>query len=445
MKKESHYKFSYFINWSICLLPIILIFSRAIADIIVVTSCVYFLINNLKNKNFIWVQEPWIKISFLIYIWFIFISFFSYNQEIAFTRAFGWIRFIIFITALKYLYLADNIWRKRLLTISLLAIGIIIVSMLSQLFALLQNIENIKFGYGYFRLLGPFDTVNKSAIMLSLFFFPATFGLLYDYEKVLKKKYYFFILFFLITFTCIFFSGHRSSSFIFIISSFLFLIYLFKEEKKFFFKLIKPISLILVLITFISSSQFNRIVKSSFEVLINYKKTSYWAGSETGLKMFKEHPITGVGLKNFHIACEYPSFISDEHKKYNQTPWWGVTRERIKESNLEYSGIDKGNYDIKPPTCYTHVHNFYISLLAESGLLGFSMFLVLIFKISKYFYQNSKFLKRTVAPGIIIVLIPLITPMLPVTNFFSNWNAIMIWLLIGWALSYSKNQTKYAK
>ena len=58
--------------------------------------------------------------------------------------------------------------------------------------------------------------------------------------------------------------------------------------------------------------------------------------------MFKHHPITGVGLKNFHIACEYEKFISIEHKKYNITPWWGITKERIEESTLNKNN-EKGN------------------------------------------------------------------------------------------------------
>ena len=67
--------------------------------------------------------------------------------------------------------------------------------------------------------------------------------------------------------------------------------------------------------------------------IVKYEKTAYWSANSTDLKMFKEYPITGIGLKNFHIACEDERFISVEHKKYNLTPWLGVTKKRIKETN----------------------------------------------------------------------------------------------------------------
>ena len=41
-----------------------------------------------------------------------------------------------------------------------------------------------------------------------------------------------------------------------------------------------------------------------------------------------------------------------------------------------------------------------------------------------------------IAFGIIISLIPKLLPMMPSLNFFSNWNSVCFWFLIGWLFSY---------
>ena len=94
--------------------------------------------------------------------------------------------------------------------------------------------------------------------------------------------------------------------------------------------------------------------------------------------------------------------------------------------------------DLRPPTCFTHVHNFYISLLAESGIVGIILFLFLIYQLINVFIKERKIIEMPVF-GILVPLISLLVPMIPSLNYFSNWNAILIWLLVGWALSYTKH------
>ena len=84
------------LSWCVCLIPAILIFSNSIADIIVVLASVFFIFLSSKNNNWLWLKEPWFKISVVIYLWLITTSFFAYNEELALSRSVSWIRFIIF-------------------------------------------------------------------------------------------------------------------------------------------------------------------------------------------------------------------------------------------------------------------------------------------------------------------------------------------------------------
>ena len=113
MNIKFDFKLKNILGWLICFIPFILIYSRSLADIIVVVSCLYFLFIKIKDRDYRWINEPWIKIGFIVYIWFLISSFFAYYPELAFSRAIGWIRFLLFITALKYVFLADNYWKKK--------------------------------------------------------------------------------------------------------------------------------------------------------------------------------------------------------------------------------------------------------------------------------------------------------------------------------------------
>ena len=50
--------------------------------------------------------------------------------------------------------------------------------------------------------------------------------------------------------------------------------------------------------------------------------------------------------------------------------------------------------------------------------------------------------KEIIIFGILITLIPKLIPMIPSLNFFSNWNAVCFWLLIGWLLSFYSKKNK---
>ena len=70
--------------------------------------------------------------------------------------------------------------------------------------------------------------------------------------------------------------------------------------------------------------------------------------------------------------------------------------------------------------------------------MGIVLFLFLIYQLTNVFIKERKLIE-TQAFGILVPLISLLVPMIPSLNYFSNWNAILIWLLVGWALSYTKH------
>ena len=251
--------------------------------------------------------------------------------------------------------------------------------------------------------------------------FPLLFAL-FLVKKKQKYEIYFIGLLFILVDVLIFLSGERTAFFFLNLSS-VFIILLIKEYQK--FRLITFIvSIICVFLLSLNSSVLNNrmfkdpakqigLIESSTEPVIFSK--IHDSHIRTAYNMFKDKPIFGHGPKMFRIICK--------DKKYA-------------------TGIQP---------CSTHPHNFYIQLLAETGIIGFLfLFSALIYVIYTAFRQLKSIIfkqKRILTDyevcllaGILITLWPLS----PNGNFFNNWLMIVYSLPVGFYLQsiYSKKKIK---
>ena len=133
--------------------------------------------------------------------------------------------------------------------------------------------------------------------------------------------------------------------------------------------------------------------------------------------MWKEQPLFGFGLKSFRIKCH------DTYKKNAHL--------------LPSSKIPKFS-------CSNHPHNYYLELLSESGLFGFSLmlfFFVILMKNCLYHFKNyiKEMNPETVLfiPIILGVIIE-VWPLRSSGSFFTTWNATFFWLNVGMLLAYNK-------
>jgi O-antigen ligase len=158
-----------------------------------------------------------------------------------------------------------------------------------------------------------------------------------------KLEEYFMILFFILLSGLIFISGERAS-FFFLILSTLFILLLAKNLLKirlyFFFGSV----ILIIMISLINTEIKNRVFEKPFKTLglqkNEDKKYIFTANHDslfrTAFNMFKDKPIVGHGPKMFRVMCK------DE------------------------------KYAVGISPCMTHPHNFYVQLLAETGIIGFS-------------------------------------------------------------------------
>jgi len=251
--------------------------------------------------------------------------------------------------------------------------------------------------------------------------FPLLFALFLVKRKQ-KFEIYFIGFLFILVDVLIFMSGERSA-FFFLNLSTIFIIILIKEYQK--FRLVTfIIALVCILILSLNSSKLNErmfkgpaedmgLIESTKEPVIfsvihdNYVRTAY--------NMFKDQLIFGHGPKMFRVKCK------DE------------------------------KYAVGDYPCSTHPHNFYIQLLAETGIVGFLfLFNAFIYVIYTTFRQFKSIIfkqKRHLTDYQVCLLAGILItvwPFSPNGNFFNNWLMIVYSLPIGFYLQsiYSKKAIK---
>ena len=124
--------------------------------------------------------------------------------------------------------------------------------------------------------------------------------------------------------------------------------------------------------------------------------SQYGAHYLMALSIFNENPLFGKGIKSFRNVCK-------DHQNIN--------------SLSSISG------------CSTHPHNSHLEILSETGLIGYSIFLILILNCFIILFKKKYFNKGYLV-FIIFIFISYIFPLKPSGSFFSTFNSFNFWLCI---------------
>jgi len=387
-------------------------------DLIVSVSALFFLYYVFKNKKFYFLYNKSLIIFFIFCIYCILLSLFvAQDMLLSFESSLFYFRIGMFSCFIWYLIDQD----KNILTFFyyalILCFSALVIDGYIQYFTGV-NLSGFKISgirvSSFFR-----DEFILGSYLSRLF--PLLFAL-FLVKKKQKFEIYFIGALFILVDVLIFMSGERSA-FFFLNLSTVFIIILIKEYQK--FRLVTfIIAIICVVILSLNSSKLNErmfkgpaedmgLVKSSKEAVIFSK--AHDSLIRTAYNMFEDQPIFGHGPKMFRVVCKDEKYAT---------------------------GIN---------LCMTHPHNFYVQLLAETGIIGFLfLFSVLAYVIFVALRQLKSIIFKQKRPltdyqvcllaGILIT----VWPLTPNGNFFNNWLMIVYSLPIGFYLQsiYSKKKVK---
>jgi O-antigen ligase len=377
-------------------IPISIVLGPAISLINIITISFVFLVFTIRTLELKFLRNSSFLLLILIYFYLIFNSFISIDFEMGMGRNFGFIRFILLFLTTNYFFLYFK-KSKTVYKIWFLVIFVIIIDSFVEFF-FGRNI----LGYGELygdRIVSFFKDEPIVGAYLNGFILILSGYIL---DKFFKKKLIFKILalsLILIFLTCVIFTGERSNMIKIVIGLFIFF-YLNHH-----LNLTNKIIMTLLVIAFFSVAVMNstylkyRYSERLLLPLIDkdkrekfYKENNYINIYKSGIAVFKNYPIFGVGSKNYRVEID---------------------------NNLS----NNEDYFIN-----NHPHQVYIEFLAEHGIVGTIILLSIIFTL---IFKNLKIIilsRNSIQLGAFIYLIINLLPILPSGSFFSDFNATLFWL-----------------
>ena len=400
----------------------LLIWGPFFPDLIVSISTLFFLYYVFKTKNFNYFNNIPLIFFFIFCIYFISLSIFVAEDKLSSLKSsLFYFRSGVFSCFIWYLIEKDKNILNYFFYALMLSFSALVIDGYLQYFTG-ENIFGYKFnGYRVSSFFG--DELIMGSYLSRLF--PLLFALFLVKKKQKYEIYIIGILFIMVD-VIIYLSGERTA-FFFLNLSTIFIILLIKEYQR--FRLIS--FLIAIICILILSSYSSKLTNRMFLTPIN--DMGLFQSSElkekfifskihdgyikTAIKMFKDKPITGHGPRMFRKKCSDP------------------------------------NYSVGDRPCDNHPHNFYIQLLAETGIIGFLFIFfgfIYIIYASLMQFKSIIFKKKRYLTDYQVCLLAslLITlwPFSPNGNFFNNWMIIVYSLPLGFYLqSLSEKKLNLSK
>ena len=392
--------------------PLAFLIGNSVINFFIIIIPIFFFILTLKKKIKFNFQNKIFLIMLLFWFSLIVNLFFSQNQSLSIPRVIK-IFFIIFlVSAFKYIvFLNENKYLNNIYKIWSIIFFVVFIDLIFE-FMVGFNILGFKSN-----IPGRLASFTGNELVIGNFF--SAFCLIFLSYISIKypKKNNIIIFLSLVLIFVSFLIGERANfirTFLMISLFFIFVVdYKYKTKLLFIFVIFSLIPLL------ITNLKDDNVYKSRYFISINsffqkngisayLNNSQYGAHYDVAYKIFKENKLFGVGIKNFRKESFKSKYENPEHKFKH---WKGAT----------------------------HPHQVHLELLSETGLFGYSIFLIFII-LSIFLSIKSNLKNKNVFQfsGILFVIFSLL-PLIPTGSFFSTYSSGLFWINYSLMVGYIRD------
>ena len=386
--------------YALSIFPLAFLIGNSVINFFIIIIPIFYFILTLKKKIKFNFQNKIFLIMLLFWSSLIINLFFSQDQSLGIPRVIKFFFIIFFVSAFKYIVsLNENKYLDNIYKIWSIIFFVVFIDLIFE-FIVGFNILGFK---SY--MPGRLASFTGNELVIGNFF--SAFCLIFLSYISIKypKKNNIIIFLSLVLIFVSFLIGERANFIRTLLMIILFVIFIldYKYKTKLLFIFI-IFSLIPLLITNLKD---DNIYKSRYLNSINdlfqkngistyLNNSQYGAHYDVAYKIFKENKLFGIGIKNFRNESFKSKYDNPEHK-------------------FKYGGAN-------------HPHQIHLEFLSETGLFGYSIFLIFII-LSIFLSIKSNLKNKNVFQfsGILFVIFSLL-PLIPTGSFFSTYSSGLFWI-----------------
>ena len=378
------------IIYLIYFLPISLLAGSLIINLTVFFISIFFIVEIVKEKKLKKVFNIYTFFLIFILVYLILNSILISKNAESIIKAFGFLRFIIFTTAIAYYFrIEESKYEKKILTFWF---SIFLIVTFDLLFEFIFGFNTLNFKSTYQGRLAGF---TGDELKIGGYYF----GFFLLSVLIINNNQKYFILFFTIFLITSYLIGERSNFIKIFLISIMFYFFTLKISnlKKIFF-LALPV-IVILLITYSNETYKQRfyvyIIKPVIEKNIDLKfsEDRHISHYRLAIDIFNNNKLFGIGFKNFR----HESF----HRQVNLGENIAVT---------------------------THPHQIHLELLSELGIVGYMI--IISFLIYAIFdgYKIYKFKNNKISLAATFFILATLLPLIPSGSFFTTYGATIFWI-----------------